>query len=284
MKNLGYYNGNIGEIENVSIPMGDRVCFFGDGVYDATYSKNYKIFALNEHIDRFFNSAELLGFNLNFTKTELALLLSDLVKKMDTGENFVYFQLTRGTENIRSHAFPDKNVPCNLMINIYHKEISNVYNKVKLITMEDTRFFHCNIKTVNLIPSVMASQRAKELGATETILHRNKRVTECSHSNVHILKNNTLITAPTDCLILPGITRKHLINACKQLGIAVEEKPYYLDEVFTADEVIITSAGQLCLSASTVDGVEVGGKAPSLLKTLQDYMLNEFLEETNLSD
>ena len=86
MKNLGYYNGKFDEIENMSIPMGDRVCFFGDGVYDATYSRNYKIFALDEHVNRFFNSTKLLEFKLNFTKQELKELLNDLIKKMDTGD------------------------------------------------------------------------------------------------------------------------------------------------------------------------------------------------------
>ena len=281
MKNLGYYNGKFDEIENMTIPMSDRVCFFGDGIYDATYSKNYKIFAIDDHVNRFFNSAKLLEINLNFTKEELKSLLNDLVSKMDTGDNFVYFQVTRGTTPIRNHVFPSQEIKPNLWVNIFHKDIANVYKKVKLITMEDTRFLHCNIKTLNLIPSVIASQRAKERGADETILHRNGRVTECAHSNVHILKDGALITAPTDNLILPGIARKHIISACNKLNIPVYEKPYSLDELFSADEVLISSAGQLCLSASEVDGKVVGGKAPTLLKTLQDYLLEEFIKETN---
>jgi D-alanine transaminase len=281
MKNLGYYNGKFDEIENMTIPMSDRVCFFGDGIYDATYSKNYKIFAIDDHVNRFFNSAKLLEINLNFTKEELKSLLNDLVSKMDTGDNFVYFQITRGSAPTRNHVFPSQEIKPNLWVNIFHKDIANVYKKVKLITMEDTRFFHCNIKTLNLIPSVIASQRAKERGADETILHRNGRVTECAHSNVHILKDGALITAPTDNLILPGIARKHIISACNKLNIKVYEKPYSLDELFSADEVLISSAGQLCLSASEVDGKVVGGKAPTLLKTLQDYLLEEFIKETN---
>ena len=281
MKNLGYYNGKFDEIENMSIPMGDRVCFFGDGVYDATYSRNYKIFALDDHVNRFFNSARLLEFNLDFTKEQLKDILNNLVSKMDTGENFVYFQITRGTQSVRNHVFPNENVKCNLWVNIFHKEISDTYKKVKLITMDDTRFLHCNIKTLNLIPSVIASQRAKEKNCAETILHRNGRVTECAHSNVHIIKDGALITAPLDNLILPGIARKHIISACQRLNIPVYEKPYFLEDIFTADEVLISSAGQLCISAEEVDGKKVGGKATELLKTLQDELLREFLEETN---
>ena len=280
MKNLGYYNGKLGEIEEISIPMGDRVCFFGDGIYDATYSRNYKIFALDDHVDRFFNSANLLQIKLPCTKEALKKLLNELVRKMDTAENFVYFQATRGTDAVRNHTFTDE-AQANLWVNIYPRKIVDVYKKVKLITQEDTRFFHCNIKTLNLIPAVMASRKAEEMGCNETVLHRNGRVTECAHSNVHIFKDGVFITAPTDNLILPGIARKHLIAACGRLGIPVQERPYTVQELAAADEIMISSAGSLCLAAQELDGKPCGGKAPQLLKTLQDEVLREFLEETN---
>lgn len=280
MKNLGYYNGKLGEIEEISIPMGDRVCFFGDGIYDATYSRNYKIFALDDHVDRFFNSANLLQIKLPCTKEELKALLNELVQKMDTAENFVYFQATRGTDAVRNHTFTDE-AQANLWVNIYPRKLVDVYKKVKLITLEDTRFFHCNIKTLNLIPAVMASRKAEEMGCNETVLHRNGRVTECAHSNVHIFKDGVFITAPTDNLILPGIARKHLIAACGRLGIPVQERPYTVEELAAADEIMISSAGSLCLAAQELDGKPCGGKAPQLLKTLQDEILREFLEETN---
>ncbi|MBQ6846266.1 MAG: aminotransferase class IV, partial [Oscillospiraceae bacterium] len=121
MKNLGYYNGKFGEIEEMTIPMSDRVCFFGDGVYDATYSRNYKIFSIDDHVNRFFSSAKLLEINLPVTKEELKDTLYDMVKKMDTGENFVYFQATRGS-GVRNHLFPESG-KANLWINIFHREI-----------------------------------------------------------------------------------------------------------------------------------------------------------------
>ncbi len=279
MKNLGYYNGIIDEIERVSIPMTDRVCFFGDGVYDATYSRNYNIFALDEHLDRFFNSANLLKINIPHTKQELKCLLNDTVKKMDTGENFIYFQVTRGFSPVRNHIYNDGD-KANVWINIFHKEIENIYKKVDLITVEDTRFFHCNVKTLNLIPSVMASQKAKELNCDEAVFHRNGRVTECAHSNVHIIKDGKFITAPADNLILAGIARKRLISACERLNIPVFETAYSIETLINADEIIISSAGQLCISASTVDGRKVGGKSPKILKMLQEEVLNEFIKET----
>ena len=279
LKNLGYYNGNYGEIEEMSIPMNDRVCYFGDGVYDATYSRNYKIFALDEHIDRIYNSASLLNINITETKDEMKAILQEMVDKMDSGENFVYWQVTRGTAK-RNHAFPE-NEKTNLWITISPKDIVDTYKKIKLITMEDTRFFHCNIKTLNLIPSVMASEKAKQAGCDETVFHRGERVTECAHSNVHILKDGAFVTAPTDNLILPGIARAHLIKACKKLGIPVSEVPYTVDELMNADEIIVSSSGSLCLAAEEIDGKRVGGKAPELLKKLQDEVLREFIEETD---
>ncbi len=278
MKKLGYYNGKFGELEEMTVPMNDRVCVFGDGVYDATYSRNYKIFALDEHIDRFFNSAALLGMVVPHTKQEVADILNDMVSKMDTGENFVYWQLTRGT-GVRNHVFTEG--AGNLWIMLIPKNIVDTYKKIKLTTMEDTRFLHCNIKTLNLIPSVMASERAKQLGCDETVLHRGDRVTECAHSNVHIIKDGIFQTAPTDHLILPGIARAHLIKACKALGYGVDEHPFTMEEMMNADEVIVSSSGSLCLAAEEIDGKKVGGKAPEMLKAIQDYVYNEFMTATD---
>lgn len=280
MKNLGYYNGKYGEIEDMVIPMNDRVSYFGDGVYDAAYSRNYKIFAIDEHIDRFFNSASYLKIDLGIAKQQLKDILYDLLSKMDSGNQFVYWQATRGT-GMRNHAFPDDGSKANLWITLTEKDIVDTYKKIKLITMEDTRFFHCNIKTLNLIPGVMASQKAKEHGCDETVFHRGERVTECAHSNVSILKNGIFKTAPTDNLILPGIARAHLIKACKRLGICVDECPFTVDELFDADEIIVSSAGSLCLAAEELDGKPVGGKAPEILKAIQDEVLDEFMKETD---
>lgn len=278
MKTLGYYNGTYGELENMTIPMNDRVCWFGDGIYDAGPCRNYRIFALDEHVDRFFNSAGLIRMKLPCTKEELKELLRDLVKKMDTGDLFVYFQATRGTA-VRAHEFPE-NVPSNLWVMLKPLPTPDVYKKIRLITQEDTRFLHCNIKTLNLLPSVMAAQKAKEAGCQEAVFHRGDRVTECAHSNCHILKDGILYTAPADHLILPGIARAHLISICKKLEIPVSETPYTVKELMEADEILVTSSTKLCVSASEVDGMAVGQKAPELLKRILDAVREEYLRET----
>ena len=278
MENLGYYNGTVDLIENIRIPMTDRVCYFGDGVYDATYAHNHKIFDLKKHIDRFFNSAGLMRMDIGMSKEEVGALLEEMVKKVDAQTQFVYWQVTRGSE-IRNHAWKD-GIKGNLWIMIKPASITDLSQKIKVISREDTRFLHCNVKTLNLLPSVLAAKEAEEAGCQECIFHRGDIVTECAHSNVSILKDGVLKTHPTDHLILPGIARIHLIAMCKELGIPVDECNYTMKELMDADEVIVHSSGTFAVGVESVDGIPVGGKAPELLKKLQDALTAEFLAAT----
>lgn len=277
MKNLGYYNGEIGLIEDMKIPMDDRGCYFGDGVYDATLCRNYHIFALDEHVDRFFNSARLIDIEIPQTKEQVKELLKELVRKLDSGNSFVYFQVTRGTAP-RNHPYPE--VPANLWVMIRPKELGDIYEPQKLLTVEDNRYYICNIKTLNLIPNIMANQKAAAAGCHEAVFHRGERVTEGSHGNISILKDGVLRTAPTDELILPGITRKHVIEICQKLGIPVVEEPFTLEELKGADEILVTSSGRLCLASCELDGVPVGGRAAQLARSIQEAYLKKYLEET----
>ena len=278
MKTLGYYNGKFDEIEKMQIPMLDRVCSFGDGVYDVTYTRNHKIFTLDEHMDRFFASAEQLDIRLPHDKAGMKYLLQEMVNLCDDGNLVICWQATRGTQ-IRSHAYPYDMI-ANIWITIRPCDIVNMTEKVDLITVEDTRYLHCNIKTLNLIPNVMASQKALKEGVHEALFHRGERVTECAHSNVHIIKDGVLLTPPADCYILKGVARDNLIKACQNLNIPVNIRPFTVQEGFSADEVIITSSGSLCLQVGKVDGIEVGGKAGDIIKKLQAYLLDEFVKAT----
>jgi D-alanine transaminase len=273
MENLGYYNGETGLIEDMKVPMDDRSSWFGDGVYDATIGVEHIVYALEEHIDRFFNSMALLKIEPDFTKGELGALLSSLVKRVDSPAQFVYWQVTRGTAP-RAHAFPQAVKP-NLWVFIRPWKKAGPARGQKLITVEDTRFFHCNIKTLNLIPNVLAGEAARKAGCDEAVFHRSGRVTECSHSNVHILKDGVFRTAPADNLILPGIGRAHVIAKCREFGIPVDETPFSVAEMMAADEVLITSSGMFCPAASHIDGKPVGGKAPVLAARLRDALIGE---------
>ena len=155
MKNLGFYNGKIDELENMQVPMLDRACYFGDGVYDASYANNHTIFALQDHLNRFYNSAKLLNINIPYKKEELQDLLIELVNKVDSPTQFVYWQVSRGT-GIRNHIYPE-DMKGNLWVMITPKPLADPNKEMSVVTMEDTRFFHNNIKTINLIPAVMYS-------------------------------------------------------------------------------------------------------------------------------
>lgn len=282
MRNVGYYNGKIGLMEEMSVPFLDRALFFGDGVYDATYAANRRIFETDFHVDRFYNSLKAVRIDFPYSKPELTAELQKCIDAIDSdGVVFVYWQATRGTAP-RNHVFPE-NTPPNLLIYVVESSLTDLRIPKKAITVEDTRFLHCNIKTLNLLPSVMASQEAKEAGCSEVIFHRGDRVTECAHSNVNILKDGVFITPPLDNLILPGTTRRHFLEICRRLNVPFEERTFTLGELFSADEIMITSAGTLGMPVCEIDGKQVGGKDKALLTKLQRAAIDDFTAETGFS-
>ena len=279
MKDLGYYNGKYDRIENMYVPMNDRACFFGDGIFEVAYARNHKIYALSEHLDRMYDSAAMLGYNMPITKDEFASLLYELSLKVDSPDQLIYWQVSRGTE-MRSHA-PQSELTANIWVTIREKVMMPPYERAKLITFPDTRFFHCNMKTLNLLPTVMASIAAKNAGADEAIFHRDGIVTECAHSNLCIIrKDGAVQTAPADKLILPGVTRAHMIRACAELGIPCIEENFTLEEMMNAAEVVIVTSGAQFRPVKEIDGQSVGGGAPDLVAALQEKLYGNFLEET----
>lgn len=273
IEKLGYFNGEWGPLEEMEVPFLDRSSFYGDGVYDATMTQDGVILYEQEHIDRFYRSADLMQITIEQSKEELAQILREMVSHTTSQTNFLYWQVTRGTD-FRHHTFPD--CPANLWIMITPDEFEDLSVKEKLITVEDTRFYHCNAKTLNLLPNVLASEKAKQHGCYEAVFVRDGMVTECAHSNVHILKDGTLITHQADNLILPGIARAHLIAMCKKLGVGVEERPFTRAELMEADEVIVSSSSTFAVGVSQIDGVAVGGKSAELLVTIQHALNDEF--------
>ena len=278
MQAIAYYDGKIGAPDELMVPFNDRVHFFGDGVYDATVGANGKVYLLRDHLDRFYTSAKALDIHNPMEKAALGELLTDLLGKVDGTTHFVYWQVTRGI-NDRNHVYPE-GMPGKLWVMIRPNHLNDPDVPIRLVTAPDTRFYHCNIKTLNLIPSVMAAQDAARRGVQETVFHRNGIVTECAHSNVSILKDGVFYSHPNDELILRGIAKTHMIQACYRLGITVMEKPYTLDDLRAADEIIVTSSSNFCLHACEVDGAPAGGKDPGTLKAIQDAVLQEYYDYT----
>ena len=272
LENLGYFNGTWGPLETMEVPFLDRSSFYGDGVYDATMTQDGVILYEKEHVDRFYRSAELMKIKIDQTKEELTALLREMVSRVSTPTTFLYWQVTRGTD-FRHHTFP--HVSANIWIMITPDEFEDLSKDTKVVCVEDTRFYHCNAKTLNLLPNVLAAETAHEHGCGEAVFVRDGYVTECAHSNVHILKDGALITHPADNLILPGIARAHLIGQCGALGIPVEERPFTPDELTDADEIIVSASSTFAQGVSHVDGKPVGGKDRDRLRCIQKALNDE---------
>ena len=278
MQAIAYYDGKIGAPDELMVPFNDRVHFFGDGVYDATVGANGKVYLLQDHLDRFYTSAKALDIHIPMEKQALGALLTQLLAQVEGTTHFVYWQVTRGI-NDRNHVYPE-GMPGKLWVMIRPNHLNDPEVPIKLVTAPDTRFYHCNIKTLNLIPSVMAAQDAARRGVQETVFHRDGIVTECAHSNVSILKDGVFYSHPNDELILRGIAKTHMIGACYRLGITVMEKPFTLEDLRAADEIIVTSSSNFCLHACELDGAPAGGKDPATLKAIQDAVLQEYYDYT----
>lgn len=268
MDSIGYYNGQVGRPEELRVPMLDRAMFFGDGCYEAAFVINGRALDLDDHIERFRNSMRFLRIEPDFTDEELADTLYACIARVDCAYAMAYWQISRATAP-RGHCFPPAGTGPNLLITVDKKGFPDVLTPAAFITLEDTRYFHCNIKTLNLIPNVLANQAAKEAGAMEAIFVRpDGTVTEGSHTNVHILKDGVLRTHEDGSLILPGIAKKQMLACARALGIPVAEKAFTREEMQGADELFITGSATFLKRADKLDGRPVGGKDTALYERL----------------
>lgn len=282
MENIAYYNGKISSIEEMTIPMNERSSYFGDGVYDAMFTVDHVPLQLDDHLRRFYRSAKKIDIDIPMPFEELRAMVLDFCRRIDSPDAMAYVQATRGV-GMRGHAYRFAGGTPSLWVWVKPDMLDPMDRSYKAITMEDTRYFHCDIKTINLLPAVMANEKAMEAGCDEAIFHRGERVTECSHSNVHILKNGTLYTAPCDELILPGITRAHILNICRQNGIPVVEEPFTLEEMMEADEIFFSSSSALTCRIGEIDGRKVGCKDEKTFAVIRDGYQSELKKEAGLA-
>lgn len=251
-----YYNGNFSSIHDVRIPLTDRAVFFGDGIYDAMIGRNGRIFMQEEHMKRFFSNARKMKIPIGHSENEFNEIFSTLMQSVQNECFFIYLQLTRFSKE-RCHAYPDSK-RSNLLVTIKTIRLPNSNSLLRLTVSEDIRHGMCNVKTLNLLPAVLAAKAASRNGADETVFVRNGIVTECSHSNIHIIKDGRLITHPLDNTILPGISRSHLLSVCRRIGYPIEERCFTEQELLSADEVLVTSTSRLASRAESVIGHPYG--------------------------
>lgn len=274
MLDIAYYNGACGRSADIRIPLSDRSLFFGDAVYDAAIGEAGRIFLCEEHLARLYENASRIHLTPPMPPQELRALLDRLAAETEGTPFFLYIQLSRDAPQ-RVHAYPH-DAGTNLLITLTELVPPTGRERLSLITAPDLRYYYCDIKTVNLLPAVLAAHRAEQAHAKETVWVRDGQVTECSHSNISILHGGTLYTHPTDRLILPGITRRHLIQAAQTLGMVVRERPFTVREMETADEILITSSSRLVATASHLNGTPVGGGDPVGAARLSRLLLSEY--------
>ncbi len=280
MERIGYFNGEIGNLDEMKIPLCDRSVFYGDAVYDAVLIVNKKPFALDLHLDRLYNSCKLTEIDFTMPREALEAEIDKLLGVSPDGEVMLYIQVTRGAAP-RKHEYPAGAQP-NLIMFTQPIKIAPKDKCATLASVEDLRFKYCNIKTTNLLPNVFAAQKATAAGATEALLHRGERVTEAAHSSILMLKDGALIVPPLDENILPGITRAITVKLCEDNGIPVITRIFTVDELMAADEIFLCSTTKNIICVFGIDGKDVGGRDRALATKIQELFLSELERQTGV--
>ena len=263
MSETVYLNGEFLPMEEAKISPNDRGFLFADGVYEVAKYYAGKPFRYDDHIVRLKRSLAELSINYETLDT-LKEVFSRLIAEnnMENKHAGIYVQITRGTHK-RMHNFPQDISPT---VYAYAFELpsftENLENGIKVIVKEDIRWQRCDIKSVSLLPNSMLYNEAVNRGAGETILIRNGFVTEATHSSVLAVKNGTVITRPLSDLILPGITRKVILEICIENNIPLEERLFSEKELFEMDEIIIAGTGSEVTPVVQINDQILGNKKP----------------------
>lgn len=261
----------------LQFPIEERGLQFGDGVYEVVRVYNGKPYLLDEHIKRLYRSLEAIYLTIYITKKQLTQYIQQLIKKNKMQEDgFIYLQVTRGVAE-RNHSFPHKVEP-NIFAYIKKRKrpVELLINGVKAITHRDERWDNCYIKSLNLLPNVLARQKAKTEGAYEAILHREETVTEGSASNIFLVKNGDVYTHPETKQILNGCVRTAVIKFASERGIRVYEQAFTLDDLTTADEVFLTSSISEIIPIIQINNQTItNGKRGELTTVLQRSYAND---------
>ncbi len=264
MQNLAWIDGVFIDLAEAKVPLEDRGYLLGDGVYEVTRVYNGRPFYLTAHLERLQRSADAIRIAIPYSKPEIEKAADQLINKSDCSEGYIYMQVTRGSAK-RDHLFP-AGTPSSMTM--YTRELNALLPAesvapIKCITLPDERWLNCHIKTVNLLPNLLARQKASEAGAVEAILYRpGDLVTEGTRSNVFAVIDGMIRTHPTTNLILPGVTRSIVLSILDELSIAYSEAAFTLQELSKASEVWITSTTMEVNPVAEIDGQPIGGAGP----------------------
>ncbi|MCS6853186.1 MAG: D-amino-acid transaminase [Elioraea sp.] len=262
MSRIAYVNGRYVPHREAAVHVEDRGYQFADAVYEVVHVHHGRLIDEGPHLDRLERSLREIRISMPLPRPVLGKILREVVRRNRLSEGIVYLQISRGVAR-RDHAFPKTPVPPALVITAkrlqpYPRSLEGW--TATAITYPDLRWARCDIKTVGLLPNVLARQAAVEKGATEAILiAADGTVTEGASTSVWIVDaEGRLRTRDLSANILPGCTRQVLLALLAQNGIAVEEGPFAVEDLRRAREVFLTSASSFVKPVVAIDGVPVG--------------------------
>ena len=272
MSRVAYVNGQYQPHGQATVHVEDRGFQFADGVYEVWSVFDGRMADFDGHMTRLHRSLNELRIPIPMSREALTRVLNETVRRNRVNEGLVYIQVTRGTAR-RDHPFPPEGTPPSVVITAKSLPLSkgNAAAKkgVAVVTHPDIRWGRCDIKTVGLLPNVLAKQAAKEKGAAEAwMVDDMGLVTEGSSTNAWIVdEHGKLRTRDTQANILHGITRAAVMALVADEGMAFEERAFSVDEAKRAKEAFYTSASGFVMPAVSIDGVKIGNGKPGPIAT-----------------
>jgi D-alanine transaminase len=257
MQNLAWIDGTVVELSAAKVSLEDRAYLLGDGVYEVIRFYDRCLFYMDAHLDRLQNSATAIRLLLPYRRKDIVVAADQLIEESGFENGYLYLQVTRGSAK-RDHLFPQEGKPSMIM---YVRELPPLkpLEQVKplhLITLPDERWLNCHIKTVNLLPNLLARQKAFESGATEAILYRpGGIVTEGTRSNIFAVIDGVVRTHPATNLILPGISRQIVLEILAENDLACHEDALTLEDLPKASEVWVTSTNMEVNPVRSIDSL-----------------------------
>jgi D-alanine transaminase len=281
MSDFIWLNGEIIPFSEARIGVEDRGFQFADGVYEVLRLYRGKPFTLAEHLDRLARSAEGIGMSVPLPAAELGAQIGKLVAKSGLRDGMVYLQLTRGCSP-RNHVIPAEIKPTLLFYArpLPPPPVPGEGEGVKLCTVPDERWKRCWIKSIALLPNILAKSQAVAGGYDEAVFIDHGTATECSASNLFAVVGDKLVTHPIGSKVLPGITRAVLLHCAAGLGIEVDERPIREEEAARAGELFITSTTrEISWVASWNDRYIGQGRCGPITTALHRALQNRINEE-----
>ncbi len=263
--NVDFYMDRFSEPGRRVVPIEDRGYQYGDGVYEVIRAYGGVPFMLAEHLDRLERSVAAVRMALPFGRERIAGIVTEALERSQLAEALVYFQISRGSAP-RRHAFPPVEPVLALTVRPTPPAAPEKYRDgVSATLLPDERWANCYIKSINLLPNVLARQIAFEGGHDEAVFVRDGRVTEGSSSNFFAVKDGALHTHPADRWILNGITRIAVLRLAAAMNVTVHEKAFSPEWLAAADEAFVASTTAEVLPVRAIDGRTVGDGRPGPL-------------------